>query len=244
MSAPQSRRPQPFFWILIALVAVVAAVLMLQGDADTTFGLARNEFANVAYLLILLVFVGSALLGRGLGAGEIVRAAAGWLAILLILIGAYAYREELTGVGGRLLGVLVPGVPIPGRLAGNIDDASVMIVRATDGHFAVRAEVDATPMTLMVDTGASFVTLTLADAERIGIDLGSLRFVLPVRTANGMIEAAPVTIGRLAVGPIERHDVAALVAPSGSLDQSLLGMSFLNTLHGYSISGDRLVLTP
>ena len=35
-----------------------------------------------------------------------------------------------------------------------------------------------------------------------------------------------------------------LVAPRGSLEQSLLGMTFLDTLHGYAISGDRLMLTP
>lgn len=244
MSAPQTRRPQPLFWLLIALVAIVVAVLALQGETGSTFGLQRGEFASIAYLLILLVFVGSALLGRRLGAGEIVRAAAGWLAILLVLVGAYAYRAELTGVGGRLLGVLVPGVPIPGSLAGNIDDASVMIVRSVGGHFAVRAEAEAVPLTLMVDTGASFVTLTTEDAARIGIDTGTLQFRMPVRTANGIIEAAPITIETLAVGPIERHDVAALVAPQGALDQSLLGMSFLNTLQGYAISGDRLVLTP
>jgi aspartyl protease family protein len=244
MSTPQPRRPQSLFWLLIALIAIAVVVLILQGDAGTTLGLDRNEFTSVAYLLILLVFVGSALLGRRLGAGEIVRAAAGWLAILLILVGAYAYRDELTGVGGRLLGVLVPGVPIPGRLAGDFDAGSVMIVRAIDGHFAVRAEVESVPLTLMVDTGASFVTLTMEDAARIGVDTGALRFRMPVRTANGVMDAAPITLARLAVGQIERRDVPALVAPQGSLDQSLLGMSFLNTLHGYAISGDRLVLTP
>jgi len=56
--------------------------------------------------------------------------------------------------------------------------------------------------------------------------------------------AAAVTIDRLAVGPIERRNLKALVAPEGVLDQSLLGMTFLDTLSGYSISGDRLVLTP
>jgi aspartyl protease family protein len=238
------RRPQPLFWLLIVLLVIATSIVVLQGEDETTFGLERGEFASIAYLLILLVFVGSALLGRRLGAGEIVRAAAAWLGILLILIGAYAYRAELTGVGGRFLGVLVPGVPIPGSLAGNIDDASVMIIRSVGGHFAVRAEAGAVPLTLMVDTGASFVTLTMADAARIGIDTGALQFRMPVRTANGIIEAAPITIETLAVGPIERRDVTALVAPQGSLDQSLLGMSFLNTLQGYAISGDRLVLTP
>ena len=97
---------------------------------------------------------------------------------------------------------------------------------------------------LMVDTGASFVTLTTADAARVGVDVAALRFGVPIRTANGTIQAAPVTVGKLAVGSIERTEVPALVAPSGSLDQSLLGMSFLNTLDGYAISGDRLVLTP
>jgi aspartyl protease family protein len=238
------RRPQPLFWLLIVLLVIATSIVVLQGEDETTFGLERGEFASIAYLLILLVFVGSALLGRRLGAGEIVRAAAAWLGILLILIGAYAYRAELTGVGGRFLGVLVPGVPIPGSLAGNIDDASVMIVRSVGGHFAVRAEAGAVPLTLMVDTGASFVTLTTEDAARIGIDTNALQFRMPVRTANGIIEAAPITIETLAVGPIERRDVTALVAPQGSLDQSLLGMSFLNTLQGYAISGDRLVLTP
>jgi aspartyl protease family protein len=242
MSAPR-RRPLPLFWTLIALVIIVAGILISTGDSATILGLERTDFANVAYFVILLVFVGSALLGRRLGAGEIVRSAAAWLAILLLLVGAYAYREELTGVGTRLLGVLVPGVPVPGRLAGAADD-SVMIVRSLGGHFAVRAEVNAVPLTMMVDTGASFVTLTLADAIRSGADPENLDFTMPVRTANGTIDAAPITIDRLAVGPIERENVQALVAPPGSLDESLLGLSFLNTLRGYAISGDRLMLTP
>jgi len=84
----------------------------------------------------------------------------------------------------------------------------------------------------------------MADAAAVGVDLGTLDFAMPIRTANGVIEAAPITIGRLMIGTIERHDLKALVAQSDSLDQSLLGLSFLNTLNGYGIAGDRLVLTP
>ena len=88
----------------------------------------------------------------------------------------------------------------------------------------------------MLDTGASFVTLTPRDAERAGVDTGALDFATPIRTANGEIRAAEITLETLQVGPIERHQIAALVAPPNSLDQSLLGLSFLNTLKGYSIT--------
>ncbi|MEJ0012383.1 MAG: TIGR02281 family clan AA aspartic protease [Bauldia sp.] len=244
MSAPRvRRRPQFIFWILLAGVVALAVALAARDANGTTFGLDNKDLAQLGYLVVILIFVGSALLGRGLGAGEIVRATAGWLAVFLFLIGAYAYRTELTGVGARMLGVLAPGVPISGRLAGEADSA-VVIARGLDGHFGVHAEVQGKPMTMMVDTGASFVTLTPADAKAIGIDTSTLRFNMTIRTANGTIEAAPITIAKLAVGSIERREIAALVAPPNSLDQSLLGMSFLNTLDGYAISGDRLVLTP
>ena len=237
------RRPQFLLWVLLALIVAIVALAAANNGGTKLFGLANHDFAEVGYLVVILIFVGSALLGRGLGAGEVVRATAAWLAILLILIGGYAYRVELTGIGVRLLGVLAPGVPVPGRLAGEPDKA-VVIERSIDGHFAVRANVQNVQLTLMVDTGASFITLTAADAEHIGVDVSSLRFTTEVHTANGVIQAAPIRIQRIAIGSIERRDLPALVAPPDSLDQSLLGMSFLNTLNGYAISGDRLVLTP
>jgi aspartyl protease family protein len=242
MPAPR-RRPTFVFWILLAAIIALAVVGISGNPGGVTLGIANHDLTQVGYLVVILIFVGSALLGRGLGAGEVVRATAGWLAVMLFLVGAYAYRSELTGVGARMLGVLAPGVPISGRLAGEADGA-VVIERGLDGHFGVRASVEDVPMTLMVDTGASFVTLTPADARKAGIDPDKLNFSVPIRTANGMIQAAPVTIKSLAVGSIARRDVAALVAPPRSLEDSLLGMSFLNTLNGYAISGDRLVLTP
>jgi aspartyl protease family protein len=231
------------WWIILALIVVGALVIGSGNDWSRTFGLNRQEVIQVAYLMIILIAVASAFAGRGMGAGEAVRAVAGWLAVLLVLVGAYAYRAELTGIGGRLLGVLLPGVPISGQLAGEPGD-TVVVMRAIDGHFAIHASVDDRRLTLLVDTGASFVTLSANDAARLGIDTAALRFSLPIQTANGMILAARTTLDRLSVGSIERRAVAALVAPPGTLDQSLLGMSFLNTLKGYAISGDRLVLTP
>jgi aspartyl protease family protein len=239
---PPDRGPRPLF-VLFAVAATAALALGAHRAGRTLFGLGGADIANFGLLVLILLFVGVGLAGRGLRLGEVVRSTVAWAAIFLIIVTAYAYRGELAGVGGRVLGVLAPGVPIAGRLAGAVEDGSVVIIRGRQGHFAVRAEVEQTPLVLMVDTGASFVTLTPQDAAGVGIDTEGLTYSLPIRTANGVIHAAPVTIRSLAVGSIERHDLRALVAPPGTLGESLLGMSFLDTLSGYGISGDRMTLT-
>jgi aspartyl protease family protein len=145
-------------------------------------------------------------------------------------------------VGGRMLATLSPGVPIAGRITGEGDEASVVVMRGRGGQFAVRARVSDVPVTMLVDTGASFVTLTTVDATGVGIDPASLAFTVPIRTANGVIRAAPITIAKLAVGTIVRENLRALVTPPDTLTESLLGMSFLETLDGFAVRGDRLIL--
>ena len=236
------RPPRLFFWLMLLLVAAGFAALAVMLAPSFGYDMSSGGPVRLVYFVALLLFIGSAVVGR-VGAREVVRAVLGWGAILIVLVGAYAYRMELAGVGGRLLGVLVPGMPISGRLTGDGGN-SVVIVRDGDGHFAVRAGVDGVPMTMLVDTGASLVTLTPEDAARIGVDTARLDYGMPIETANGTIKAAPITIHRISIGTIARTDIKALVAPPGTLQESLLGMSFLNSLSGYAISGDRLVLKP
>ena len=246
MKQPKSpQRGSQFLWrLFLGIVAIAVVVILVNQEAGMTLGIPDADLARLVFLVALLMFVGAGLLGRRLNLGEVVRSAAAWLAIILVAVGLYAYRDEVMGVGGRLLSVLAPGVPISGRLAGSGDPDSVVVVRSSDGHFAVRTTIDDKPLLLLVDTGASFVTLTYEEAEALGIDPASLQFRLSIRTANGTIRAAPIKLGKVTVGTIERVDVSALVAPKGALEQGLLGMTFLDTLDGYSISGDRLVMTP
>ena len=232
--------------LLVGLAAV--AILVLAGlylaDAEIGVGITDIDLPRLVALLGILLLVGAGLFARPLGAWQILRTMALWAVIILLVAGLYASRDELAGFAGRLLGSLAPGIPVSGQLAGTGEGDSVALIRASQGHFAVRTIVDDAPVTMLFDTGASFVTLTQVDALRAGIDLQQLDYVVPIQTANGMMSAASVTLDRLSVGPIEQRNVRALVAPSGSLQQSLLGLSFLNRLGGYSIAGDRLVLTP
>ena len=231
-------------WLLFGLVAVavVGGIAFLVADSGITLN--EDDTPRLIGLIAILAFVAAGVLGRQMRAWHVIRALAVWALIIVVMAGLYASRDQLAGFAGRLVGALVPGVPVSGRLAGEANPDSVVITRAGDGHFAVRANVDGVATSMLIDTGASFVTLSHGDAAKVGMDPLSLDYSIPIRTANGTMQAAAVTLDSLAVGPIEQRNVRALVAPPGSLGQSLLGMSFLDALHGYSISGDRLVLTP
>ena len=65
---------------------------------------------------------------------------------------------------------------------------------------------------------------------------------MPVQTANGRAYAARVRLERVAVGPLARRNVEALITPPGSMSKSLLGMSFLSRLRSYEFTGDVLML--
>jgi aspartyl protease family protein len=116
--------------------------------------------------------------------------------------------------------------------------ASREIVRAPDGHFYLDAQVNGAQVHFLVDTGASMVALTAADAQRAGIALPSER--MTAQGAGGAIEIVPVTIERIAAGPLEARGVEGAVARE--LSVSLLGQSFLSRIGNVQISGDRMIL--
>jgi aspartyl protease family protein len=84
--------------------------------------------------------------------------------------------------------------------------------------------------------------LTADAASSAGINISKLDYNLPVMTANGPTQAASVTVHELAVGTIKRRHMAVLVAAPGSLGESLLGMNFINSLSGFDMRGDRMIL--
>jgi aspartyl protease family protein len=109
------------------------------------------------------------------------------------------------------------------------------------GHFSVDAAVNGAPMHFMVDTGASAVVLTMADAAAAGYGRGNLAFSVVVSTANGHARAAPIKLREVRIGQLAVDDVPALVAEN--LDGSLLGMSFLRRLDGFEMRDGVLTIT-
>ena len=104
-----------------------------------------------------------------------------------------------------------------------------------DGHYWALGETERGQVRFLVDTGASRVSLTRRDAERVGVILTDDAFTELVSTPGGMTRAAVVTLPWLAVGPTRLENVEAVVFHDG-LGHSLLGMSFLGRLDGYGVT--------
>ena len=119
----------------------------------------------------------------------------------------------------------------------------MIVNRRLSGEFSVAARVNGARVTFLFDTGASMVVLTAADARRAGVNVAGLVYDVPVTTANGAALAAEARLDQIAVGPILMRSVPALVARPGALEQSLLGMSFLERLKSYTVERGRLILT-
>ncbi|MEW5963525.1 MAG: TIGR02281 family clan AA aspartic protease [Pseudomonadota bacterium] len=231
-------------WLSLILAALVGLFLVLSGNPDSLGGtLGGVEPGMMVYAVALAAYAVLLFSTRGGRIGQSLRYLAIWAGLALVLVAAYAYRVEFSEVANRVVGELAP----PGQSVTLESDAggprTVRIRQRGDGHFAARAEVNAAAiLTMMIDTGASTVVLKATDAQRVGIDTGALAFSIPVQTANGPTYAAATRLRSISIGGIEVRDVDALVAKPGSLNESLLGMSFLRRLRSYEISGEFLTL--
>jgi aspartyl protease family protein len=97
-------------------------------------------------------------------------------------------------------------------------------------------------MDFMVDTGATIIAIPLREAARLGIHPARREYTAQIRTANGIILAAPTQLNRVEIGGLTVRDVAAVILPDEALSENLLGMSFLSRLRRFEIAEGRLVM--
>ena len=227
-------------WIGLGLIGALVLYLVISGENAQTFGLGNSQFAQIALYSMWGALIGAAIIPRQGGLKTAARNATIWIFIILLLVAGYTLRHDLQQIGARVTGGLIPGRPVSTQTADG--SLQVELGKSLNGHFVAQTMINGSTIRMLVDTGASAIVLSEADAQKAGIDLATLSYVVPVRTANGNTVAAPIRLDRVSVGDIERRNVSALVAREGALDQSLLGMSFLNMLQRFEFSGDRLVL--
>lgn len=118
-------------------------------------------------------------------------------------------------------------------------DHVIRITANSRGHYVVNGTADGVPLQFMIDSGATNIVLTKADARKLNV--GPLSFDITTSTANGAVQSAAVTIGTLTVGSHTATGVPALVN-GGELDQSLLGMSWLSQFRSIEIKNGVMTL--
>jgi aspartyl protease family protein len=104
------------------------------------------------------------------------------------------------------------------------------------GQFIVEAWVNGAKLRFLVDTGAYAVVLTPEDARAAGLTHAMLSYSERLNTAHGTARGATTTLREIRLDQLSIAEVPAVVVEEeGSLAISLLGMSFLKRLDGYSI---------
>ena len=230
-------------WIALILLVLAAFAIVLRSDAGSFYGFGPAQLAGAAFLLALLIVVAMPVLRRYQGQASLVaRDLLMWAGVAAGAGVLYAYRADLPQIADDLIAMVAPQsatltVPAPVET-----ERLIRLRRQPGGHFIVHASINGEAVQMIIDTGATTVVLRTLDAQQIGIDTAKLTYSVPVETANGSAFAAPIKLKSVLVGPVGVGDVDALVARPGSLDQSLLGMSFLSRLKSYEFSGDFLSL--
>jgi aspartyl protease family protein len=223
------------FWFLAAVGALAVLVLYLIDRFPGALS-GRESRIQLVYLVLLLTFVGGSLLVRlSARPGAALRQVTAWIAIGLVIVIGYSYRDVLVDLQRRLAGELLPQRGV------TTSTGAISFAARDDGHFHAEALVDGQPVLFLIDTGASDVVLSPDDARRLGFDPDRLDYTQIYQTANGQVRGAPVHLGEIVIGPIRITDLRASVNET-PLPHSLLGMSFLDRLSGYEVSRGKLTL--
>jgi aspartyl protease family protein len=101
----------------------------------------------------------------------------------------------------------------------------IVLTAESGGHFVTSGAINGKAVRFLVDTGATNVGMSQAEAERLGIDFrkGEPAYSM---TANGAIPVVRVSLGSVRVGEVTVYNVEATVLPL-PMSHVLLGNSFL-----------------
>ncbi len=118
---------------------------------------------------------------------------------------------------------------------------SVTLNADSRGHFVTTAMINGATVRVLVDTGASLISMSSNDARRLGInyEAGQRTFS---STANGVVPTYRVKLDEVRLGDITVNNVDGMVHAGNALPIVLLGMSFLNRME-MKRDGDQMTLT-
>jgi aspartyl protease family protein len=122
------------------------------------------------------------------------------------------------------------GVHIGSSFDGPAPGKTVTIAPDSQGMFMVNGSINGHQVTLMVDTGATLITMNRQAAGRFGIDYKLTGKQAVSSTASGYQTLYIINLKSVNVGGIQLENVAAAVHDGDFPEVVLLGNSFLNNV--------------
>ena len=156
-------------------------------------------------------------LGRGMA----------WVASLLVLGMFYLYFENSLQARNN-----------PNHALQIAPGSELVLKRSRDGHYIFPGTINGQPVTFLLDTGATLVSVPAGLAGELGLRAGAYQQSI---TANGTVATRATRLDTLAFGPFVLNGVPASINPGMAGNQVLLGMSVLKHLE-FTQRGDTLML--
>lgn len=188
------------------------------------------DTGRLIYLILLLLMVAGWFFVQARGAlNKTLQQAAIWFFIFLGAVAAYGLWDDISRT-------VIPQQSV------FADDARIVLPRSPDGHYYLTAILNGETVRFVIDTGATNIVLTQEDAATVGLKPDTLDYMGRASTANGEVRTAAVRLDTVTLGPVTDTNVAAVVN-SGEMDQSLMGMTYLQRWGRIEIAGGEMTLT-
>jgi aspartyl protease family protein len=136
--------------------------------------------------------------------------------------------DAVVEIGGKRMTLAMGGaqVSIGGSGRGAGSGTTIVLPAGSGGHFFATGTINGKAAQFVVDTGATYVSMGVSEAERLGIDYrGGQRGT--ANTANGPMTAYRVKLATIRIGDVQLYDVDALIGQA-PMEFVLLGNSFLS----------------
>lgn len=154
-----------------------------------------------------------------------------------LVVGASAYGVKLLNVGDNQAQVEINSQVLtlrvgqaPGRVGNSgspgASGTSIVLTAGLGGHFVAQGNINGRPVRFLVDTGATAVSLSQAEADHIGLDYRHGQKTM-AGTANGAVPVYMVTLNSVRIGDVEVANVPAVIMPA-PMEYVLLGNTFLS----------------
>jgi len=135
--------------------------------------------------------------------------------------------EAVVLIGGKPLTLRLGAAPVSLVGVGSAGSGGAIVLPVgPGGHFLADGTINGKGARFMVDTGATMIAMSVAEAQRLGLKYDGGRRGM-ANTAGGNVPVYEVNLGSLRIGDVEVFNLSAGVVPA-DMPHILLGNNFLS----------------